>query len=107
MNVTIKGVHYDISDATRDYLEKRLDRLSYARDIIQDLDFTLTREKSGWTSEANVHLRWKQNFHLKTTDKDLYPAIDALFDKLDHKIEKEKTKIKDHHPKEAVHEAEA
>jgi putative sigma-54 modulation protein len=107
MNVTMKGVHYDISDATREYVDKRLERLSYARDMIQDLNFTFTREKSGWTSESNVHFRWKQTFHVKTTEKDLYPAIDALFDKLDHKIEKEKGKIKDHHSKEAVREAEA
>jgi putative sigma-54 modulation protein len=98
MQVTIKGVHYDISDTTREYLEKKLERVKFAEDLITDLLFTITSKKNGYDAEVSINFRWGASSHIKTDDKTLYPSIDKLFDKLDAKISKEKARKQDHHP---------
>ncbi len=57
--------------------------------------------------EATVNFRWSVSTHVGVKAYDLYKGIDELFDKLEAKIEKEKTKIKEHHhKKEPATEAE-
>ena len=96
MNVDIQGVHYDISDNTRDHVEKKLKRLTYAEDIIVDLLFTIQHDKNGYVIEATVNFKWGKSAHLKVETFDLFKGIDNLFNKLDNKISKEKEKIQEH-----------
>ena len=98
MTVDIKGVHYDISDNVKEKLENKLKRFSYAEDMIVNLDFTITREKQ-YTLEANLHFRWGQSSHIKVETFDIWKGVDAIIDKLEQKIAKEKEKIQNrsHH----------
>jgi putative sigma-54 modulation protein len=96
MNVEVKGVHYDVSHATREYIEKKIHRVDFAKDLIVDLLFTLTREKKGYKVECNVNFRWGSSAHVRVATFELFKAIDLLFDKLDSKIHKEKGKIQEH-----------
>ena len=96
MNVDIQGVHYDISDNTRDHVQKKLKRLNYAEDLIVDLLLTISHDKNGYGIEATVNFRWSKSAHIKVETYDLFKGIDNLFNKLDNKISKEKEKIQDH-----------
>ena len=96
MNVDIRGVHYDISDNTREHVEKKLKRLSYAEDLIVDLLFTISHDKNGYVIEATINFKWGKSAHIKVDTFDLFKGIDNLFNKLDNKIAKEKEKIQDH-----------
>lgn len=96
MNVDIQGVHYDISDNTREHVQKKLKRLNYAEDIIVDLLFTIQHDKNGYVIEATVNFKWGKSAHLKVETFDLFKGIDNLFNKLDNKISKEKEKIQEH-----------
>ncbi len=97
MNLEIKGVHYDVSDTTREFLEKKLHRIDFAKDYIVDLLFTITREKPGYKAEANINFRWSTSSHVGAEGHELYEAIELMFDKLESKIRKEKEKVV-HHP---------
>lgn len=97
MRTDIKAVHFDLKDPTKEYLEKKFRKISYGERFIEDLHLTLTKENTSFTAEVNVHTHWGELFHLKEEAKDLIEAIDKLFDKLDYKIAKEKSKIQDHH----------
>jgi putative sigma-54 modulation protein len=94
MNTEIKAVHFSLRDETREYLEKKIERIHNAENMIVDLLFTLTKDKE-FSVEANVNFRWGVSIHLKETDYELDPAIDKLMDKLDAKIAKEKEKVKE------------
>lgn len=97
MTVNVKGVHYYVSDNTNEYIDKRLEKLEFAKDLIVDLSIVITKESKGFfTVEANIHFRWNQTSHMKVEERELFKAIDELVDKLQIKVSKEKEKIKQH-----------
>ncbi len=97
MNITIKSVHFDVDDLTREHLETRLQKIEFAADKIVDMDFTLTREKNHqFELEAKVHFRWGVHAVIKTESFDLNQGIHELVDKLDMKVRKEVEKVQEH-----------
>ena len=94
MNIEMKAVHFTLKDETREYLEKKIDRIHNAENMIVDLIFTLTKEKE-FAAEALVNFRWGNSLHQKEHDFELHPAIDKLMDKLVANISKEKEKVKE------------
>lgn len=93
MQLQLSGVHYDISDQTREYVEKKIARLDRMADSIEDVKVTLIREAAGYTVEANLNFVWGgDTVHVERQEKDLWPAIDGAFDKLDIKVGKEKAR---------------
>jgi putative sigma-54 modulation protein len=97
MTTDIKGVHLEISKRTRDYIDKKLPRLTFAEDLVTDLLLAFSREKSLYKLDATVNFRWGSSTTIHVEGFKLTAGIDALFDKLEPKIEKEKEKVKDHH----------
>ncbi|HAP44607.1 MAG: ribosomal subunit interface protein [Spirochaetes bacterium GWD1_61_31] len=91
MTVDIRAVHFDLGDPSRDYLNKKLERLDYAKDLITDLLFAFTKEKQ-FHCECTVNFRWGNNAHVQENDFDLAAGIDKLMDRLEQKITKEKNK---------------
>ena len=98
MNITLKGVHYEISDRTKEFINEKLSRIDSFKDLIVTVDVTVTKQKAGFQVDSNVHFRFGSIAHLTEENLELYPAIENLMHKLDAKISKEKEKIKDHHP---------
>jgi putative sigma-54 modulation protein len=94
MNVDIKAVHFTIKDDGREYLERKIARIHNAENMIVDFLVTLTKDKE-FTAEANINFRWGVSIHVKESNFDLNPAIDKLMDVLDHKITREKEKVKE------------
>ena len=99
MKVEIKGIHLEITPGIQAYLDEKIPRLDYAKDHIVDLMISLTREKSLFKADATVNFRWGSVTHIGVENFDLNQGIDELFDKLDAKVEKEKSKVKEHHKK--------
>ena len=96
MNTDIKGVHMDVGRHVRDYLDKKMKRLSYAEDLIVDMLFTLTQDSKAYKTEVNINFRWGTSSHIGVESFNLIKGIDQLFDKMDLKINKEKEKIQEH-----------
>ena len=96
MELDIKGVHFEVKDETREFIQAKLEKLEFASEYIVDLDFTLTKENPEYEVEAKLHLKWGHQSVIKTHAFDLHEGIHALIDKLDHKIRKEREKITDH-----------
>ena len=95
MHVDIKGVHIDISDNMREEIEKKLLHLDFAKEMITDLLFTITRDKA-YEVEVQINFRWGTSAHIHTEAFDVFEGINTLFDKIDHKVRKEKEKIQEH-----------
>jgi len=96
MNVEVKGIHYSISDATREFIDKKLEHISYAKDHIIDLLLTVTRETHGYKVDGNIHFRWGVSSHLSVESIELYEAIESFLHKLELKVRKEKEKVSSH-----------
>ena len=97
MDVTIKSVHFDADELTKELIETRVAKLDFAADKIVDLGFTLTLEKDRkYELDAKIHFRWGQNDVVKSEGYELRRAINELLDRLDQKVRKEVVKIRDH-----------
>jgi putative sigma-54 modulation protein len=94
MNIEIKAVHFTLRDDARDYLNKKIERIHNAENMIVDLLVTLTKEKD-FEAEATVNFRWGVSIHVKEHDFELNPAMDKMMDKLETKVTKEKEKVKE------------
>jgi putative sigma-54 modulation protein len=96
MELSIKGVHMELKDETKEYIEEQLEKLDFARDYIVDLDFTLTKENPDYEVEAKLHLKWGHQSVIKVHSFDVHEGIHAVIDKLSQKVRKERDKITDH-----------
>lgn len=98
MNIEIKGVHnYHVSEKTSDYLDKKIKRLKHTEEMIQDFHLSVEREHNGeYKVSTDIHFRWGVMNHIAASDRDLFKAIDQLFDKIDNKVTKEKERIQEH-----------
>ncbi|MFK7829149.1 MAG: ribosome-associated translation inhibitor RaiA [Congregibacter sp.] len=95
MQITISGHHVDVSDALREYVEAKLERLERHYSQITKVDVVLVIEKLTQKAEANVHIAGKDLFAAADSE-DMYAAIDALADKLDRQLIKHKEKHRPH-----------
>ena len=96
MTVDIKGVHYDITDITREFVTTKMEKLAYAEDLVVDILFTLTKNAKDWKAEVKCNFRWGMHAHIEESAFNLHEAIEKLIDRLDMKISKEKEKVQDH-----------
>ena len=94
MNTEIKAVHFTLHDDAREYLNKKIERIHNAENMIVDLLITIKKEKD-FDAEATVNFRWGVSIHVKEEDFEITKAIDKMMDKLETKIIKEKEKVKE------------
>lgn len=100
MQLNITGHHIDVTDALRNYVSGKLERLERHFDHVTVIHCVLTVEKLRHRAEATVNITGGQLF-ADATEADMYAAIDALVDKLDRQIRKHKEKVTDHHARES------
>ena len=96
MQVTITGHHLEVTDALRDYINNKFERLERHFEQVTNIDVILSVEKLVHNAEATIPVNGNKIF-ANAEDQDMYAAIDALVDKLDRQIIKRKEKITDHH----------
>jgi len=94
MNTEIKAIHFTLHEDAREYLNKKIERIHNAENMIVDLLINIKKEKD-FDVEATVNFRWGVSVHVKEEDFDITAAIDKMMDKLESKIIKEKEKMKE------------
>jgi putative sigma-54 modulation protein len=95
MTIDVRSVHFDLGEASRAYLNGKLERIGYAKDMIVDLIFIFTKEKD-FKLEVTANFRWGVQAHVEEREFDLNAGIDKLVDRLEQKISKEKEKVQEH-----------
>lgn len=100
MNVNIQGHHVELTDALRDFISGKIERLSRHMDDLIDIDVILSVNKHEHKAEARIHVSGADMF-AENIEQDMYVAIDGLVDKLDRQINKHNGKRHDHHAHEA------
>ena len=94
MTVDVRCVHFELSETSRAYLDAKLERIGYAKDMIVDLIFVITKDKE-FKLEATVNFRWGLQAHMEEREFDVNAGIDKLVDRLEQKIAKEKEKVQE------------
>jgi putative sigma-54 modulation protein len=100
INFELSGIHVDVDEKLRDYFSKKLHRIEFASGYLIDLLFKIRKEKKGYTLESTFNLKWGNSGHVSVDCFEIHEGVDKLFDKIELKIKKEKTKIQDHKSKE-------
>lgn len=100
MNLTISGHHLEVTQALREHVTSKLDRVTRHFDQVVDMKVLLTLDNSKekdkrQRAECTIHVKGN-DIHAESAHEDLYAAIDELVDKLDRQINKHKEKLQAH-----------
>ena len=91
MNIKITGKELKATDAIKDYVEKKLERIQKYFEDDFDVNVTIRTEKN--VQIAEMHVITKANTYRAVTEhSDLYASIDKDIDILEGQIRKAKTK---------------
>ncbi len=104
MQINITGHHLKITNALKNYVEKKFQRLTRHFDHVLNIHVVLTVEKLIHRAEASLQVSGNKIF-ANASNEGMYAAVDSLVDKLDRQIVKHKEKLKDHHQGEVEHHA--
>lgn len=95
MNINVQAVKFTLDEDRKAYVDKKIERIKYAEDLITDVLFTFKLDKSKFYAESTVNFRWGGNAHVSAEDYDFNATVNKLMDVLDQKIKKEKDKIQE------------
>ncbi|MFD0714971.1 ribosome hibernation-promoting factor, HPF/YfiA family [Paenibacillus sp. GCM10027626] len=94
MKYNIRGQNIPVTDALRDFVEKKLTRLEkyFEAPITSEINVTMSVTKGMHTVEVTIPL---PGLMLRAEEKgdDMYASIDRVVDKLERQIRKHKTKV--------------
>ncbi|HHZ69143.1 MAG TPA: ribosome-associated translation inhibitor RaiA [Methylococcaceae bacterium] len=95
MMISVTGHHVDVTESLKGYVNAKFKKIERHIDNVTDVHVILSVEKLIQKAEATVQVRGAKIF-AEDHQADMYPAIDALVDKLDRQLLKNKEKISDH-----------
>ena len=95
MQINISGHHVEVTQALKDYVQSKVDKLERHFEYITNVQVTLTVEKLMQKAEATIHASGAE-LHANADDENMYAAIDGLADKLDRQLLKHKEKMNNH-----------
>lgn len=94
MNIQVRGDQLTVTDALREYTEKKIGKLQryFESPLNSDVHVTLSVNRGLHTVEVTIPL---QGVMLRAEEKseDMYASIDMVIDKLERQIRKHKTKV--------------
>ena len=96
MQLSISGLHMDVTDALKSYVTGKIGKLERHYDHITNVHVVLSVKKLRQRAEATLHISGAELF-ADADCEDLYSAIDKLADKLDRQLIKHKEKVIDRH----------
>jgi putative sigma-54 modulation protein len=92
MAITVRGKNLDITPALKDYVEKRVKKVTKYFDKTGDISVILKVEKGRHQVEVTVPVSGILLRGEESTS-DMYVSIDQVMDKIEKQIEKYKTKL--------------
>jgi len=95
MQISVSGKNFDVSDALKEYAQSRLIKVSRYFDHIITANVTLSTERNWHIADVTV---FGKGFEMRGEErsKDMYHSIDAVVEKLERQIKKQKGKLSDH-----------
>jgi putative sigma-54 modulation protein len=101
MDYKLYTKNIELTDALKDYLEKRMEKIDRVfkkhDDLLMNTDVRITKERETFKVEATSHLKVNGTI-LKVEERgtDLYEVIDKVSDAYERKLKKFKGKLQNH-----------
>ncbi len=95
MQLNVTGQNVEITDALREFLDKKFAKLEQYFERINQVYIVLKVEKVTHVADATLHVNGGE-LHAGAEGQDMYAAIDGLIDKLARQLNKHKDKLKQH-----------
>ena len=90
MNITFTAKDFEMTDAIREYAEKKAQRICKHAENIMYLDLTFSKTREECEVSAKFQIRNVQHSYAVEKTTDMYKTIDRLVDKIIHIIHKDK-----------------
>lgn len=103
MNIKIMGRNIEVTDAMRDYIEKRLERLEKFEGRNTEVTVTCGVEREDQIVEIQVNTEG-DFVRIEEKNPDLYASIDLAMDKVERQMRKGKERRNDKNKQEALKE---
>ena len=91
VNITITGKDVTATEAIKDYVSKKMDRIEKYFDADVDVNVTIRTEKTEAIAEMGVKVK-QDTYRAVTSHRDMYASIDKDIDILEGQIRKVKTR---------------
>ncbi len=92
MAITVRGKNIEVTPALRDYVEKRVNKVTKYFSEVGDIHAALTVEKGQHIVEVTVPVNGIL-LRAQEMTEDMYTSIDLVVDKIERQIRKYKTKL--------------
>ncbi|HEY0198298.1 MAG TPA: ribosome-associated translation inhibitor RaiA [Rhodanobacter sp.] len=100
MQFQLSGQQIELTQALRDHVTAKLDRLTRLDDRLINLSVVLTVDKLQQCAEGTLAATGA-TLHAEGAGSDMYASIDVVFDKLVVQLRKHREKVCDKHQQEA------
>lgn len=105
MKINIRATKIEITDAIREYTEKKLSKLNKYFDDDNTIGANVVIKPSGAMQKVEITIPIKKMIlRAEEANKDFYAAIGCSIDKLERQIRKNKTRMKKNVGKETIRE---
>ncbi|HHU35690.1 MAG TPA: HPF/RaiA family ribosome-associated protein [Treponema sp.] len=94
MNIDVQAIKFNMDEDQRAFIDKKLERIKFAEDLITDVLFTVKYDKQ-FSFDCTINFRWGDSAHVSTEDFSFEPGVNKLMDMLDQKVKKEKDKVQE------------
>jgi putative sigma-54 modulation protein len=95
MKINITGHHVEVTDAIREALNSKFEKLNHHFPDCAALNVILTVEKNEQIAEVSTHFLG-QDFSATAKSADLYQSIADMMNKLTSLMQRQKEKVKSH-----------
>jgi len=85
----------DVTDAIRDFVEKKVSKLPRFYDNVQQIQVNLVREADKTVAEIIVTAKRRNTFVATHRDADLYAAVDQCLHKATEQLRRHKDRVRD------------
>lgn len=102
MNLTVKGKHIDVGDALRTHVRDQLTTITekyFSKPI--DATVVFAQDAHLFCADISVHVGRGMLMQAKAEATEIYPAFDAALGKLDKRLRRYKSRLRDHHAQQA------
>lgn len=94
MNKSVTAVGFELEEKQSDMIQRKLERVKYADDLIVDLIVRVKHDKA-YNFDTTVNFKWGAVAHVSVDDFDFGAALNKMMDVLDTKVKKEKDKVQE------------
>ena len=105
MKFNIRGQKVEVTNAIREYAEKKIGKISKYLSDLDDINVNVLFKVNSKEQKVEVTIPVKKMvLRAEDTSKDLYAAIDLVYEKLERQIRKNKTRLIQRRTKENLND---